>query len=277
MQDLRIEYNLKNILLRVKTPKVAWVSGAGIIEWSTYDFPQSFPVGKILDWILYQKILDHLNELIIELGSKLERLKYFRAPFMQLSPNLSIEQRNEIRALIEYRIPDDYNDFSIELLDLNVGLNLTELSRFYLYFANYLPQMSFTDSLESSAKVTLSKDDEVLREWSLPYIWNLQRIDWLMQANSPNQEWVAKLKECFECEDTSDWSYFENGFDLFILSNKNWSIWIQDDLTSWEIALICMNLLCEIYPCSSKFDEIKSLITSKCCPWPHTKVEVNLS
>ena len=42
----------------------------------------------ILDWILYQKILDHLNELIIELGSKLEGTEILQSPVYATRPNL---------------------------------------------------------------------------------------------------------------------------------------------------------------------------------------------
>ena len=277
MQNLTIEYSFQNLSLREKKPKIAWVSETGIIEWSTKDFPQYFPVGKMLEWVLYQKILDHLDQIIIEFGPKLERLKYFKSPFRKLSPSLDFDQRNDIRALIEYRLPDDFDDFSIELQDLNLGLHLTELSRFYLYFANHLPQMTFSNLSDHSAKVLLSKDDVVMTEWYLPYVFGTQRIEWIVEANDSDKKWITKLKECFECDDANDWSYFENGFDLFILSNKYWSIWIQGDLTRWEIALICINLLSEIYPCSKDFNQIESLITSRCCPWPQSKVEVNLS
>ncbi len=277
MQNLILEYSLEEISLRIKKPKVAWISEAGVIEWSTINFPTNFPIGKMLDWVLYQDILDHLDQIILELGPKIERLKYFRAPFKKLNPSLDSNQRDELRALIEYRLPDEFTDFSIELQDLNLGLNLTELGKFYLYFAHHLPQMNFKSSSDQIAKVFLSKNEVTIREWNLPYTFDLQSIRWSTGIVDSEKEWIFRLKECFECEDTSDWSYFESGFDLFILSNNHWTIWIQGDLTSWEIALICINLLCEIYPCSSNFDQIQSLITSRCRPWPQSKVQVNLS
>lgn len=277
MQNLSIEYSIQDFLLRVKTPKVAWISETGIIEWSTKDFPESFPVGKMLDWVIYQNILDHLDHIILELGPKLERLKYFRAPFKKLDPSLPKEQMCELRALIEYRLPDEFNDFSIELQGSNLGLDLTELSKFYLYFAHHLPQMNFTYSLDQSLTVLLSKDQTTVREWNLPFTINTQAIKWLSAANDLKKEWIIKLKECFQCEDNDQWSYFQTGFDLFIISNKHWTIWIHGELTTWELCLICLNLLSEIYPTSNDFNEIKSLITSRCCPWPQCKVEVNLS
>ena len=277
MQNLSIEYSIQDFSLRVKTPKVAWISETGIIEWSTKDFPESFPVGKMLDWVLYQNISDHLDHIILELGPKLERLKYFKTPFKKLKPSLPAEQIGELRALIEYRLPDEFNDFSIELQDLNLGLHLTELSKFYLYFAHHLPQMNFTDSSEESVTVLLSKDQTLIREWNLPFTLDIQAIKWLSSDNDLQKEWIIKLKECFQCEDDKQWSFFQTGFDLFIISNKHWTIWIQGELTTWELCLICLHLLCEIYPPSSNFDQIKSLIISRCCPWPQSKVQVNLS
>tara|TARA_Y100000589_G_scaffold262090_1_gene252347 strand:- start:677 stop:1510 length:834 start_codon:yes stop_codon:yes gene_type:complete len=277
MNNLRIKYSLNDLSLRVKNPHVAWVSDAGIIEWCTTDFPQKFPVGRLLDWILYQKILTHLDQIILELGSKLERLKYFRAPFKKLTPNITAEEMIEVRALIEYRLPDEFHDFVIELESSDSGLQLTELSRFYLYFAHHLPQMDFTDCLQYSEKVYLRKGEVIIKEWNLPYTFEIQRIDWLNGRIDSEKKWITRLRDCFQFDETSEWSLLENGFDLYILSSKHWTIWIQGEMTSWELALICVNLLSEIYPQSSNFGKINSLININCCPWPQSRVEVNLT
>tara|TARA_Y100000589_G_scaffold52171_1_gene43419 strand:- start:1022 stop:1855 length:834 start_codon:yes stop_codon:yes gene_type:complete len=277
MHDLSIKYSLNDLSLRVKKPQVAWVSDAGITEWCTSDFVKSFPLGRLLDWFLYKKILRHLDEIISEFGPKLERIKYFRAPFKKLSPNISSNQMNELRAIIEYRLPDEFTDYVIELESSDTGLYLTELSKFYLYFANHLPKMEFTDCLQYTEKVCLRKDEVITKEWDLPYTFEVQRIDWLGIPTESTKRWMMQLKDCFKFDDASEWSFLESGFDLYLISNNHWSIWIQGELTSWELALICIKLLSEVYPHSSSFDQITSLIARKCCPWPQSRVEVCLT
>lgn len=276
MPNLRIDYISDTIIFRTRRPAITWISREDRVEWQTDDFPSVNLVGNLLDWVLHERILMQLDKLLIQSPSQNEKFRYFRNILQKLTPDTEWQSAEAFRSQIECRLTDEFSDYQFELNDISRNKIITDLSKFYMYLALHIPGLDFITIPSNSSIINICNCENSVKELMIPNVLELRKIDWKARSNASSFNWINAVRSGFDFCDQPEWFYFENGFDLHILSCEQWTIWLRGELNEWEIALIVINMIKEVYTPIENFDSVFADIKRNCCIWPNSSVEVSL-